>query len=306
MLVTCGIETNTNMDLPLSESQLLIFIGWLIERNLSSKTIESYLAAIRQQYLQEGLDPKSIRSTLINQVVKGRAHQNLDKPSKHEPKFRLPITPTILKLIKIFLARQPLNNQEKLLIWSICTLSFHGSFRIHEILCNNSSAYNPYNSLLRQDIKIKSIVLNKERVEILEVRIKQSKTNDKAAPTIVDVFQSTGPLCPVAAYKKWQKNSTLSGKDLPVFRRENGKPFTGRCLNKFLKEFSNEKFPTAPGKFTAHSLRAGLPSLLGQLGFEDNDIKATGRWSSRAFQLYTKLPRSRRAEMAKKLATLKL
>ena len=36
------------------------------------------------------------------------------------------------------------------------------------------------------------------------------------------------------------------------------------------------------------SFRSGLPTLLQSAGFEEEDIKAWGRWVSTAFQAYTK------------------
>ena len=306
MLQLCAKETGTDMTLPLSEPKTLTFAGWLIHRNVSSATIDSYLAAIRQQYIQEGLDPSNLRSPLLKQVLKGRNHQTLTAATKNESKPRLPITPTILKLLKIYLKKQPFSNQEKLLIWTILTIGFAGSFRIHELLCRNPSTYNPLDTLLNKDVSHKQIFLAGKPVEILEFRIKQEKTNTTPTPTVVDVYQAFNSICPIASYKKWKENSTLSEQDLPVFRRENGKPYTSRCLNLFLSHFTSTHFPNNPGKFTSHSLRAGLPSLLGQLGFDNSDIKATGRWSSNAYKLYTKLPRTRKAEMARRVHDLQL
>ena len=40
---------------------------------------------------------------------------------------------------------------------------------------------------------------------------------------------------------------------------------------------------------------------MGSQGFSDEEIKLVGRWSSRAFTAYTKLARTQRATMVKKL-----
>jgi hypothetical protein len=44
-----------------------------------------------------------------------------------------------------------------------------------------------------------------------------------------------------------------------------------------------------------------MASMLGALGYDDDDVKAVGRWSSRAFEEYLMLPRTKRIAMAKKL-----
>ena len=46
-----------------------------------------------------------------------------------------------------------------------------------------------------------------------------------------------------------------------------------------------------------------MATLLGQIGFSDEEIQAMGRWSSRAFESYMKMPRTKRATMAKKMSS---
>jgi hypothetical protein len=41
--------------------------------------------------------------------------------------------------------------------------------------------------------------------------------------------------------------------------------------------------------------------MMGALGYDDNDVKAVGRWSSRAFEEYLLLPRTKRMAIAKKI-----
>ena len=40
------------------------------------------------------------------------------------------------------------------------------------------------------------------------------------------------------------------------------------------------------GKVSSHSFRIGITTMLGKLGFCDQEIMAMGRWSSSAFELY--------------------
>ena len=58
------------------------------------------------------------------------------------------------------------------------------------------------------------------------------------------------------------------------------------------------------GKIKTHSFRIGMASELGTEGFEDGEVKAAGRWSSRAFETYIRTPRTKRASIAKKIAEL--
>ncbi len=53
--------------------------------------------------------------------------------------------------------------------------------------------------------------------------------------------------------------------------------------------------------FCSHSFRIGVALMLGKLGYSDADIKAVGRWSSRAFEEYLRLPRTKRMQIAKEI-----
>ena len=42
------------------------------------------------------------------------------------------------------------------------------------------------------------------------------------------------------------------------------------------------------GKVSSHSFRIGITTMLGKLDFSDQEIMAMCRWSSSAFELYTR------------------
>ncbi len=70
MLKKCCLETNVNMEPPLSQNQILTFIDWLARvRGLKSKTIDSYLAGIRQLHIVTGLTAPVFRSDLVKLVL---------------------------------------------------------------------------------------------------------------------------------------------------------------------------------------------------------------------------------------------
>jgi len=55
----------------------------------------------------------------------------------------------------------------------------------------------------------------------------------------------------------------------------------------------------ADSQFTSHSFRTGAASMMGVLGYMDDDIKVIGKWSSTAFEKYVKLPRNKRKAVAR-------
>ena len=82
-LLHCQKDTKTSMELPLSQSQILIYIDWLIRvRRVKSTTISSYLAGIRQLHLVKGIEPPNIRSAAVRMVLKGKGHMDMDSGKK--------------------------------------------------------------------------------------------------------------------------------------------------------------------------------------------------------------------------------
>ena len=51
-------------------------------------------------------------------------------------------------------------------------------------------------------------------------------------------------------------------------------------LNKYLEIYLKGKADYLGGKVTSHSFRAGLATARARLGYEEEDIKAMGRWKS--------------------------
>lgn len=306
MLQKCHNETNYSLSLPLNQEKLLVFVTWLLARKLTAKTINAYLSGLRQVHLAQGIPIPILRPSLIQQLLTGAT--NMDHIRNHlgQKPARLPVTPTIMKLFKLDLKDSNLTREMKRLVWAIATLCFNGAFRIHELLSRTSRQFDPNFTLLGRDVKLKTIKISNKNVTILQVKIKSPKTDRIGAGTIVDVYESGGPLCPLKAYTKWKAVSTHENKNLPQFIDDQGIPFTGKRFNTILKNSLGTYIDYSKGKITSHSFRAGIASLLGVLGYSEEDIQAVGRWSSRAYLAYLKLPRTRRLEMARSIGNLNL
>ena len=163
------------MSPPIPDYNIHLFIGWLLQRNLSSDTINSYLSAIRQLYIKEGLDPSHIRSELIKQIIKGRSHQTLSTTTSGGSKPRLPVTPAVLRLMKEDIRTSDFEGGKKVLLWSVCTIAFAGAFRVHELLARNHAKFNPLDTLLGKDIKLSKCTLDAKTVTFLQITINKRK-----------------------------------------------------------------------------------------------------------------------------------
>ena len=109
------------MQLPFDLEKTLNFVGYLIEeRDCSSKTIDSYLSAVRMAHLTQGLDCPHLRKPIIDLIIKGQAHHESLKPMLERKASRLPVTIDILKFLKHKLKKGRLASLEKIQTLECC------------------------------------------------------------------------------------------------------------------------------------------------------------------------------------------
>jgi len=210
------------------------------------------------------------------------------------------MTINMMLALKTLIAQSNTGNHDKKLLWAVSTLAFAGAFRIGELLNKTQSTFDPDFTLLAKDITTSTDKANKIT---LHVTLKCPKETRSAAPTIVDIYQNDGPLCPIKAFLAWRKLRPRES-DLPLFRDESGTPLTGTKMNTIIRQFLDPYTDTEIGHFGTHSFRIGLASMLGEQGFSDENVKESGRWSSRVFETYMKLKRTKRAMIGKQISKL--
>ena len=304
LLLMCQKQEGHRMELPLSENDVIVFVGWLIVvRKLKATTINGYLAGIRQLHIVKGINPPELRSNLVTNLVKGQENIDNIKTWQESAARRLPMTMPMMRMLKeqIRTWEEPL--QKKLLMWAIATLAFHGAFRIHEILARQEREFDPDFTLLTEDVKLKQEG-GSDSDNFLEIKIKCPKENKTGKATIIDVYETKGTLCPVKAFTRWREKATTQ-EGLPLFREENGRPVTGATMNSWIKDRLKEVVNYEKGRFSSHSFRIGLATTLAMKGYTDEDIKEAGRWNSNTHEIYMRLPRNKRNGIAKKSGKLK-
>ena len=284
--------------LPLEIPTLVQFIHWLVfEKGKKAATVNSYLAGIRKMHVIKGLPAPTLKTELVQMILAGRKNIEDAEKLRAGGSERQPVTPTILELIKARLRDYNAAGADKCTIWTACTLLFHGAFRGGELLSRSSSEFDPAFVLLRKDL----LLVDEGKIgnsSTLQVKVKAPKERKDNRAVIVDVYQSDTSICPVRAYKKWQEATSGYNADEPAFRLKNGDLLTATLLNSILKE---RLAGYIQQRITTHSFRGGAASMLANLGYSDKEVKAVGRWSSRAVELYMKLPRTKRMSVAKKI-----
>ena len=301
MLLMCQKQYKTKFEWPMTKENTYMWIYWLVEeRGLKATTIGNYLSGVRQLHVAKGLEPPQLRDNLVKDILKGRSNMEASK-SKVEGtgKGRLPMTIPLMKLLKGKIGQSDMDEDMKLLMWVVSSIAFHGAFRIHELLSTHEATYDPDHTLLVEDVNLRG----REGDSVLEICLKCPKEKKAGKPTVVDIFETTGPLCPIKALRKWAGQSELV-LGQPLFRRRNGTPLTGRKFNSCLQSTLGRFSKFEGGTISSHSFRSGVASMMGTQGFSDEEIKLVGRWSSRAFSVYTKLPRTQRATMMRRLQYL--
>ena len=295
LLAKCCKEKGIKQELPVKENTVLAFIHWMaFHRGAKAGTIRNYLAGIRQLHIAKGISDLTLCTERTKTMLNGLKNKEMAKKRAAGAEKRKPITPDILRLLKTRLTETDMRNSDKKLLWTVSSVLFHGAFRVHEILSKSEKQFDPDYCLLEKDAMIRSSGGEK----VLQLKIKAPKEDKLGASTIIDIYPTDNDICPVRAFQKWWKRESSTG-GRPLFCFNDGTPLTGRRFNSIIRECLGKGFPEGVKLFSSHSFRAGAASMMGELGFSDEDVKSVGRWNSRAFLEYIKLPRTRRAEIAK-------
>ena len=266
-------------------------------------TIEKYLSGIRLMHLKEGYNVPVLRPDIVQSVLTGMEQQeSLEKKLKGKVD-RLAVTKSVLKLLKHELVKKNWTLSKKRLIWTVCLIAFHGSFRIHELLSREQHKFDSLTSLLGKDISIENCFINGVYVKVLKVWLKSPKEQKFGGGLMVEVFETRSDLCPISAFEKWRMTSKVAiTKTKPAFRLEDGTLYTGKAFNADLKSLLQKHLDYNKNKILAHSFRAGLATIMAKNGFTDNEIMRIGRWNSAAFLCYVKLNRVKRMGIARDIA----
>ena len=299
---TCQLETGKDMSLPFDEVKTLIFVGWMEARGLKSSTMSTYLSGVRNYHINQLLDAPSLRIPLVKLVLKGQ--KNYDQLQDRMKLGRLPVTISMLKLLKKNLGKVDWPLSEKRLFWSVATLAFAGSFRIHELCSRDESEFCEQSTLLWGDVMEGNLKLDGKEIQSLTVHVKSPKIDRVGAGDNIQVFQLGNFMCPTAAFMRYRECSNVKEDTRqPVFRLDSGACFTGKEMNRRLAILTSCLKEILPGgEVKSHSFRMGVISEMARAGHCLEDMKQVGRWSSDSWKNYCKLPLTKRAKFARNIS----
>ena len=155
---------------PTSEEKLSQFVAFLFLGGLAAGTVKSYLSAIRHAQIGLGLgDPKIPEMPRLEYIVKG-FHRRMAANGGARP--RLPITPAILRSLKMVWVRES-DSFNASMLWAAACLCFFGVLRSGEIVVPSDSAFDEAIHLCVGDISIDS----RTAPSVLTILLKASKTD---------------------------------------------------------------------------------------------------------------------------------
>ncbi len=209
-------------------------------------------------------------------------------------RLRMPITPSILHRIRDYWAPRA-GNPDIVMLWAAVVLCFFGFFRAGELTVPTLQSFDEGKHLSWGSVAVDDI----ESPQLLQVTLKQSKTDQNRQGVQVYVGKTGCLLCPVAGVLMYMANRRDGAGPFFMFRDK--KPLTKAVFTHKIRDVL-QAIGLPYQNFAGHSFRIGAATAASRAGIEDSTIRMLGRWSSSAFLAYIRTPRDQLAALSANLA----
>ena len=135
--------------------------------------------------------------------------------------------------------------------------------------------------------------------KIVQVRIKQFKTDPFRKGVMVYLGRTGGELCPVAVVSAYLAVRGRAPSRFFVFK--GGEPLSREIFVRRVRAALRE-VGVDSDKYAGHSFRIGAASTAAAVGVEDSLIQTLGRWKSSTYLSYVHVPRERLASVSNLIA----
>ena len=181
-------------------------------------------------------------------------------------------------------------------------LAWWGSFRIGELLPKHKNEFNTDNVFLASDLTFSESSVS---CWIRRPKVPKSPFGDTVEVWEVPNRPDLDPILALKCYLNYRKIQFGDAKALPLFLHEDGSILSKTEFNKDLSELLAiyPELKTNHDKWSGHSFRSGISTLISTLGYADEDIKSWGRWASDAFMVYVKNQAHRRNVRMRMIST---
>ena len=191
----------------LDQGQLLTSACQFFKAGLASNTRTTYTAGIRRYTnickatklrILPASDPTLTLIVTHHQltprlqiILKGiKKHQAVS----HPPRVHLPITIHILKQIRGILSHKK-SSYSEVMLWATCCLAFFGFLCISDFTILSVTSYDPKCHLSMKDVAVD----NRDNPRLLQVAIKQSKTDPFRRGVNIYLGAIDSTICPIKA-----------------------------------------------------------------------------------------------------------
>ena len=175
-----------------------------------------------------------------------------------------------MKWIKHFFNKQAATYQPKLL-WAACCVAFFGFLRVSEFMVPSQYGYDKDYHLSLTDVTID----NRCSPTVIQLHIKQSKTDPFRKGTSIFLSKSHKDICPVCAIVQYL---IMRGQQKgPLFLWPDGTMLTRHIFaSALVKIIRNLNLSTQ--RYNTYSFHIGAATSANQAGFTSHQMKALGRW----------------------------
>ena len=251
-----------------SEENIALYISHLDLKNLQPSTIQSHLSAISFLSQMNNMQDHT-GSFNVEKIMK-----SLHKKS-HTTDTRLPINQNLLNSIIYITATQCDSVYESALYRAMFSLSYYALLRVGE--CTQSKHVLTTNNVKR--------ILTAGSCQAITIQFSSFKnsSNKNSAPPVLEIQRRGGESCPVKIISHYLL--VRHAGEGPIFVNFSGKPITSKQFRDKLKLCASFLSLDVP-RFNTHSFRIGRATDMLDEGYTEAQIRAAGRWQSRAFMKY--------------------
>lgn len=256
------------------EDRIYIFIAHLVDNKKQINTIKTYLSAIRQILLSDGVQLEEDKH-LLSSLLK------TSKLKNNSLFIRLPIRFGLLKLLlktTDVIYGQKGQNYLRITLKAMFSMAYFGLLRVGEL--TNSP----------HQIKAENVHWTKNRTKLV-VLLESSKTHtntQKPQRVTIPGNEALKQFCPVKLLSQYFEIRDNDHNNPALFVLQGGQPISAymfrNCLQKILHNIGVDS-----SLYNSHSFRQGRCVDLKKLGYSLQTIQKAGRWVSSAILNYLKI-----------------
>lgn len=256
---------------PVTVNSLSSWITAMGLRQLSHRTIKSYMTGVRSYYVELGASKEELEifhTPILERIIAGIRRFNGESNIKE----RHPITRPVLRAM---LTRLDKNTRKGASLYAAFCLAFAGFLRMGEFTWARGELNADFQNWY---ITRGSVLLSEDR---LQLSLPASKTDPFRQGVTLTIAATGDNACAVAALKHLFSRFPAP-LNSPLFDTGHGfsRQFVTDSLREILKELE------FLGNYSGHSFRRGAATSAREAGLSDAEIQLLGRWKSDAYKLY--------------------